>query len=641
VRKPTLLQVVIKAVILVFLCLIPLFAWAYAYDRTTERAAFLAALGDLQRGKQQQFLEITEHLRDYPLYPYLLYADLAMHLPEAPTSDIQGFLDAYSNTPLASHLRGLWLQEMASQGRWQQFLQVYQPTSDLNLQCDQREALLATGQTQAAIENFDALLGKTQVLPKSCLIVFEQALRSGNLAQSILWQRIEMAMQANNMMLASQFADILSPNDKALFVVWQHIYQNPLLITQAGLLKLTGSVTEPIVLTAIQRLADKDPRLAVAVWKKLYSQYTLPEETQQKVTRILALALAQDHDPLAEPWLMQLAPEYVDQTVREWRIRAALLNQDWAGVQNAIILLPPEEQHMPAWRYWYARALAAQGQGMTAQTIYRDLALHGDFYGQMASLQLHQVPLAEVKNLTVSRDQIIAIANLPAMQRAYELYQLHWLPEAHQEWQWAIQNLPEEDYLAAAELAINWGWFERAIATVNLLSDGSNIPLRFPLAYRTEVLGVAERQDLNPAWLFALIRQESLFTPDAHSSAGAIGLMQLMPTTAMLIADKLHMSCSVDSLCDADLNLTLGGVYLRHMDVLFNGNVLFATAAYNAGPGRVQKWIPQASMPADIWIETIPFHETRDYVKNITAATTFYEKELGISPTLAWRMQPV
>jgi soluble lytic murein transglycosylase len=612
---------------------------AFAYDRVTQRSAFLAALSDLQRGNQPQFITIADHLRDYPLYPYLLYSDLVLHLPQVSSNDIQGFLTAYKNTPLASHLRNLWLAQLAQEQQWPQFLSVYLPSKDVNLQCYQREALWQTGNVQAATQDLTMFLNKNRSLPMPCLYVFGQALRSGNVAEDLLLQRIQEAWQSNDIIFASQLGALLPATDKPLFTLWQNIYQSPQLILQPGLFNLTQKFTTQIIITALQRIADKNPVVAVLVWQRLRARYQFSVDTQEQILRVLAIALAQAHDPNAEAWLMAIAPNYLTDTISEWRIRSSMYNADWLAVQHNILALPTEQQQKSEWRYWLARALASQGQLINANNIYRDLSLHGDYYGQLASLQLHQQPLTALKTLAVSRDQIIAIAELPAIQRSYELYQLQWLPEAHQEWQWAIDHIPEEDYLAAAELAASWGWFEQAIATVNLINDGSNIALRFPLAYRDNILQAASSQQLDPAWEFALIRQESLFTANARSGAGALGLMQLLPSTAALIANKYHIGFTPDSLFNAEINLTIGSVYLRRMTTLFTGNMVLATAAYNAGPAHVEKWLPKSSIPADVWIENIPFHETRDYVKNIMASTTYYEKELGIPSTLAYRMQ--
>jgi soluble lytic murein transglycosylase len=626
----------------IFLLLLP---WASlaasrATSETTEQQAFLAALTDLQRRDQAQFLIIADHLRNYPLYPYLIYADLALHLPQATPEQLQGFLTAYQDTPLANHLRSLWLNQLAAQSQWQAFLKVYQPSSNIELQCLARQALWHAGKKNQALDQLALLFGKN-IIPKPCLWVMGQALSSGSLGEQLVWDSIQRAFNSNNLLLAEELSHFLPPDQKKGFILWHQVSENPLLILNTALLNEARELKENIVLTAIQKLTRNNPRLAAQVWARTARQLPFNDNTQGQVIKIIALGLAEDHDPLAPQWLDAVPAGETDTSVREWQIRDALWRQDWTKVEKDILLLPQKDRQTSIWRYWLARALNAQGKVSDANNIYRDLSLKGDFYGQLASLCLNQKPLMSVENLQVNKGQINAIAGLPAMQRARELYQLHWLPEAGQEWHWAISHMPEEDYLASAELAIHWGWFERAIATVNLINDGANIPLRFPLAYRQPVLQAALRNNLNPAWLFALIRQESLFTADARSSAGAIGLMQLLPSTASLIASKIHLPVSRIDLKDAGTNLVLGSIFLKKLTVQFNGNEVFATAAYNAGPNRVKKWLPAQPMSIDIWIENIPYHETRTYVKNIMTSTTFYEKELGLPLSLIQKVKPV
>lgn len=628
--------------LLLFIYLLLNSSIAFCLDFSVQRKAFLVALANLQQNKQQEFNLISNHLKLYPLYPYLIYAKLAMHLTQSQDEEVQAFLMQYHDTPLAEHLRELWLNNLAKQQRWNIFLANYVPTKDLNLQCLQRQALWQTGQYGAAVNNIGTLWAKDQTPPKACLIVFTQAIYSGNLAKNLLWQRIEYAIQNNNLILANTLANLLPNQEKAIYSYWQEVYKNPQLLLQSELLKITKEQTERVLLTALKKVARHDPQNAVKLWQQIQAKNALSLDLQLQVTKALALALAESYAPEALTWLSFIPEKFTDEQVHEWRIRVAIRQQNWQMLKQAIGQLPVDKQKTAAWRYWFARACEEQGQIESARNIYRNLAIHGDFYGQLACLKLGQAPLSGIKTLTVNHEQIQALSSLPAMQRAYELYSLRWLSEARQEWQWAIQHIPEADYLAAAALAIQWGWYERAIATVNLMNDGGYIPIRFPLAYREPILSTAETKKINPAWLFALIRQESLFSSDARSKVGALGLMQLMPNTASLIAQQQHMRFSTASLFDASTNLNIGSIYLTKLLNRFKGQIILATAAYNAGPGRIDKWLAfNQHFPADVWIETIPWQETRQYVKNIMSGTTFYEHELGLPLSLANRMQPV
>lgn len=619
-------------------------------NKEMDRKAFLAALSDLQHGKQTEYKIITEHLRNYCLYPYLVYADLAVNLPARKPQELQGFLDSYGQTPLAVHLLKLWLYQLAENRDWKNYLTVYQSCrknsnltvsidKDTNLVCYQHEALWQIGERAQAVNDLPALLSKSNTIPKACFSILGQALMSGDIAQQLLWQRIQNAFEENNPDMAEQLASFLPDSQKIIFSRYKAVYQNPALILNPKLFQNTDVMAQKILLLGIKKLAVKDPRFAANAFTQIQQKVAFPSDTVSKVISIIAVVLAQNHDSNAEKWLMAVAPSEVDQNIREWRVRVALWNRHWRLVLDEINAMPAAEKQTTQWRYWLARSLENLGQKNQSDIIFRDLSLHGDYYGQLASVRLNQEPLSGLKEIKVNLGQVQAIASLPAMHRAHELYALHWLPESTQEWQWALSHMPEQDYLAAAELAIQWGWFDRAISTVNLINDGGNINLKFPLAYHGEIINTSAKNSINPAILFALIRQESLFTPYAKSHAGAVGLMQIMPGTANFIANQLHVGFRLENLLDPNINLYLGGVYFRKLLGMFRGNEICAIAAYNAGPSRVKKWLIVNNLPADIWIENIPYKETRNYVKNILTASTFYEKELNLRSGLAQRMR--
>lgn len=593
---------------LIFLCLFSVNALALTLP--LERKAFLAALSDLEHNQLKQFTVIAGQLRNYPLYPYLVYAELVQHLNDATPAQVDVFLKAYADTPLADHLRYLWFMQLAKNNQWSTLLLNYQPTTNLTVECLQRQALWATGQHDAAVANLATLFGTHESLPSPCLSVFEEALQSGVVAKDLVWQRLQIAMDANDMSLAKQLADLLPASDKPSFLLWQKLY--------------------------IQ--AQRNPPQALTAWQALLKKYPLSYAEKQRVTRSIAIALAKVHDPRATILLNSITGVFADDTVLAWRIRNALWQQNWPQVLVSIHLLSSSAQQEPMWQYWLARALAAEGSTMAADTIYRNLATHDNFYGQLASLQLNQITPNYLLAPKVNLQQVQIIAQMPAMQRAYELYQLHWMDEARQEWDWALKQMPSQDYLAAASLAVQWGWYERAITTLRTLSGAGSVPLRFPLVYQQAILMDAHNVQINPAWVFAVIRQESSFMNDAQSGAGALGLMQLLPSTGLLIADQLHQHFSVHSLFSAGTNIRYGSVYLSKLAAIFHGNEVLATAGYNAGPARVEHWLPTTPVPADIWIENIPWQQTRHYVKNIMSSMTFYEQELRLPVTFRERL---
>ncbi len=199
--------------------------------------------------------------------------------------------------------------------------------------------------------------------------------------------------------------------------------------------------------------------------------------------------------------------------------------------------------------------------------------------------------------------------------------------EARREWRYWLTQLTNREKLVAAKLANENGWFDRAIFTLSQVGYLDDVDLRFPKAFDKKINQHAKQQEINPAWAFAIARRESSFMTDAHSSVGAKGLMQLMPNTAKQLK---RGSISRQYLYNAENNIKLGTKYLRKLLDKSSGNQIIATASYNAGPYRVKKWLKDSdNLPADIWIETIPFRETRNYVKSVLAYQEIYQHQPG------------
>ena len=419
--------------------------------------------------------------------------------------------------------------------------------------------------------------------PPACQMIISQWENSGGLTLTLLWERIYIAMSSNNIEMIRELIPMIPINQRWIIELWAAVFTNPGLLTESQLLNNTEPVTRFILKVGMQKLASENAEQALLIWQNLQNQYPFSAYEKQEVARILGIALAAQGDPSAINWLAAAGNDDTDQSAELWRVRIALLNQNWPAVLTGIAQLPVDQQRLEAWQYWQARALAAMGQTVNASIIYEDLARQQDYYGQLAAMQLGMPISKKFQTHLVDQQQLENIANLAAMQRAHELYALNFKYEAREEWQWQLNKLPHFQYLNAAQLATRWGWYDCAIATNQLLGEQGDITLRYPLAYRSDVDLVARKFNLNTAWVFAEIRQESLFQMQAHSSAGALGLMQLLPGTAITLADKLHLNFMGDlTLFDPDDNIEIGGEYLNKLLGEFHGNMLVATAAYNA-----------------------------------------------------------
>lgn len=609
---------------------------AAATDLSTQRAHFLVAWRALQHGYYAKFIDLSNKLDNYPLHPYLEYADLLYRIRHVDPNEIEEFLQEYEGTPLADKLRGQWLNALAKQQRFAEFKAFYRATDNAALQCWYRQAQWRTGEQSAALLNMQALWLTGSNQPKSCDAVFKTWRAMGGLTPALVWQRIGLAFNAGNKYLASSLSHLLPPSDRHYVTLWLDIYQNPMRVAQGKLFAGNDAKGRDILVFGIQRLAKKQPEKAVELWRKWQTAYPFSPKQYGEVTRFLALHLATDHHPNAEAWLNQVPQAFVDQPVREWRIRTALLQGQWKKVRYFISQLPEHERKTPGWQYWDARALAALGMSSQARVIFQSVAKERSYYGFLASSLLGQAPNITSTPVSVTTEELQSMIRRPSFARSAELYRLHWLEEARREWQAGLRGLTPKELNVAAKLAQSWLWYERAIMTAAKSGNLGDLTLRFPLLYKKYITFEANRQHLDPAWIFAVIRQESIFMADAKSSAGAIGLMQLMPMTARMVAVGLkHPYHHPRELLQVATNIHFGSHYLRQMLDTFHGDMVLATASYNAGPGRVGRFRPKDHpMVHDIWIETMPWRETRDYVKNVLAFTAIYQSHLGVRYTI-------
>jgi soluble lytic murein transglycosylase len=361
----------------------------------------------------------------------------------------------------------------------------------------------------------------------------------------------------------------------------------------------------------------------------------------------LALRIASDYHPSALARLAALPDAVVDRDVAEWRVRVCLRQGDWNAALSWLDRLPAPERDSPRWRYWRGRALETLGRAEDAKPIYQTIAGQRDYYGFLAADRLGAPYTIASAPLAVPATELDALlTQSPGLQRARELYVLGQEPDADAEWRQAIREFDRPALLQAAALAQRWDWHAQAIATVSRAEYWDDLELRFPLAYRDGVVNEARAGALDPAWVYAVIRQESGFRPTARSPVGALGLMQIMPATGRQIARELRDAAADDPpLLQPDVNIRYGVHYLRRMLERLQDNPVLATAAYNAGPSKVARWLPvRAAAPADVWVETIPYRETRAYVQRVMEYAAIYQRRLGSpepQPTLGARMKPV
>ena len=377
---------------------------------------------------------------------------------------------------------------------------------------------------------------------------------------------------------------------------------------------------------AADRLTYLDPDRAFELWALAVARHSFVDEERGQVDRHIALWTARDRLPAAAARLAALPASVTDDEVLRWRARTNLYNGDWDAVLQAIAAMSSGEQRREEWRYWRAIALRETGGDTQGNAELSTLAAERGYYGFLAADELGRPYAFRAASLPVDPTLQADLERRPALLRARELYYVGLDGRGRSEWDAAIDALSPRDKAQAAILAHRWGWHSRAIATAASIREYDDLELRYPLPFREEFARSASAAGVPSTWAFGIARSESLFMRDARSGAGAVGLMQLLPTTAKHVARRLDLPYSgIEMLTNPASNIRLGTAYLAEMTTRYTGNRVLATAAYNAGPERVEQWIPrQDSVDARIWIEGIPYNETRSYVRRVLEAEAIY-----------------
>ncbi len=604
--------------------------WASEADRQQQRQLFMETKQALETKDLTLFNTNLGRLQNYPLYPYLIYWQLRAELEHQDNTAIQGYLDTYSELPTSSLLRGSWLRHLAKVSNWQDFLQFYRG-GGTTMQCYLHTAQLRTGEKKKAWDGAKKLWLIDHSQADACDELFDAWEAAGGITQELRWQRIEKVMaRGRNPSLALHLAEGLDKAGQEQLKLWHRVHNDPTLIEHSKQLKADTLTNRRIIVHGLKRLARKESEQAIALWGKLNTRYKFSTEHHNAVTRAIARHLAYDGDHRALLWFARLPDNELSQSERTWAVRLSLLHKKWRAALAWLDALPVSERQSPRWQYWRARITQAMGDERQAEHLYYTASGDRGYYGFLAADRIRSDYNLEHKPVEVSDADLEAVRQLPGMVRARELYALDLVTDARREWRRAVSRMNRQQRLVAGKLADDWQWHNAALITLARANYFSDLDIRFPLAHRETVSREAESRSLDPAWVYAVARQESAMSPDARSSAGAMGLMQLMPSTGRAVAKKLNLRINdITQLLEPATNIHLGTAYLRQVLDRFDNNPVLATAAYNAGPHRVSRWFPQGeSVDADIWVENIPFRETRKYVRRVMAYTVFYDQRI-------------
>lgn len=599
---------------------------AQALSLYEQRANYKKALDHLTAGRMDSFRSLRNALEDYPLQPYLDYYELQSQISSAPPERVADFRREHADLPVADIIYTRWLRRLGQQRNWETFLNHYEPRNDAELRCYHLRALIGTGNDRVALDQVGELWLVATSQPKACDPLFETWIEQGNLTESMVWDRLGLALKSNSRTLARYLQRFFkSPNVKTWAQSYYNVHVTPAIISQTSRFADDNRYSREVIAHGLTRLASRDPQAAAAAWLSYQDSHDFDAADSQAVENALLIGLARqgsfpDHQPLPEG-----AP------VNELAL-AALTLENWQELGYWIEQLPEAEQAEARWQYWLGRALSETTENSRrAQLTYAALAENRDYYGFLAAEQLGQPIRLNHQPSPASAIEINRLRNRPAVLRATELYAVGDQVNARREWYRLLGELDQREKAIAATLANRIGWTSQAIRTANQASLQDALELRFPEPYTDEFQRVSHSTTVPDDFLLAIARQESLFDPRARSSANARGLMQLIQPTAERVARRVGITEPTTSdLYDPALNIELAGHHLASLLVRYDGRRPLAAAAYNAGEGRVDRWARDASGRwMDVWIETIPFRETRNYVKNVMAFTQVYGQRRG------------
>ena len=604
-------------------------AFADTDELKEQRKEYVSAKKSLNAGHYKTFSSKAEKLVDYPLYPYLRYHYLSKRLWKVKADEIAEFLEQHADLPTADDLQRRWLKLLAKRGHWNTYIEHYVPQQDKELQCYHLVARIRTKKENYLLEDIRSTWLSGESLPPTCDPAFKLLYNSELMSDELVWQRIRLAMEEGKTGLASYLSRKIKGDTRKWAERWVSMHHNPSKHTYKTTFE-DSELAREILLYGMRRLLRQNIGRALSRWEDLESRYSFSEEQSSELEYLLAMRAARKKHKDARQLLDNIDTSMIDEQALHLRLRTALAEHDWAQIELWTRDEPADEEIRLRWYYWRARALEQAGNLNDANEIYTWPSKERDYYGFLAADRLGVEYQFNHSPLPPDPEARQKIASLPAIQRAREFYLLGSHYSARREWHHALKQFTSYQVQIAATIAADWGWHDRAILSLAKAKIYDDLVTRFPMPFDKSVQQFSQMRDLDIAWLFALTRAESAFIEDVRSPAGALGLMQVMPATGKLTAKRIGLrNYDTKKLLTENVNIRIGSAYLRQMYDSFNKNAVLATAAYNAGPTNVKRWLPKKScLEADVWIEQIPFTETRKYVRRILYFASVYDWRL-------------
>ena len=610
-------------------------AWAAAVNesplaqRAADRATYKQAVSHARKGQMSRSKALQQTLADYPLAPYVAYHMLSNSLGQTSPAEIDAFRERYPELPATPLLYQRWLKVQGQRRQWQRLHARRYDTSNAELQCYFVRAQYGVGEKSTALDATTALWSRPKSQPKACDPIFAVWRGTDRFSQEAIWQRFKGSMEAGERILARYLQRYLTGARRTTAYAFYELRRQPQRVSWRGAFAADTAENRAAISYGIRRLARRDALKASSAWRTFRTSHTFDTAQRQLLDDHVAVALAGDNQfPSIDQRGLHTSAFAVNGI-----LNAAIAHERWAELLYWGTQLSNIEASKTRTQYWLARAKQQQGEPHS----FADLATHRDYYGFLAAAQIRadaELQAAPPRQLT--RKNETRLLAIPGIARAVELFAVGDDLNARREWYRTIEQQDQNTQHEMAYLAQRMGKLFLAIQTANRADARNDLTLRFPSAYAVAYQEASLRQSIEPFLLQAITRQESAFQVKAKSSAGALGLMQVMPATAKLAIRRGGLTAIMGSgsgrFVEQDLviperNIEIGSYHLAWLLRRYSGLRPLAIAAYNAGESRVDRWLRRArSIPMDVWIETIPFKETRNYVQNVLAFEVVYRE---------------
>ena len=585
----------------------------------------LVARDAAKAGDKAKLERLAPEFRGHELEVYVDYWRLLLDLNNADSASVRAFLERNDKSYIAEKLRSDWLRQLGKKQLWAEFDSEFpalqQPEQDIA--CYALQSRRAKGDASMLEQAMPLWLDLIEP-PEACYPVLEALIIDKRVLADDVWARVRRQFEANKLAAARYSMNYLPPSQTPEARTAQAVSETPLpwLVKQPAS-AFTSRMNRELAALAISRIARNDPRMAAEQLERI--ENSLQPKERGWAWGQVGWQAAQRHMDDALSWFRKAGDVPLSDEVLQWKARAALRAHDWGTVRATIEKMPPALAAQPTWTYWLGRAYRAGGRIEDANHLYARIAGQPNFYGNLADEELGRPISVPPKATPPTREEMASVSEVPGIRRGLALLRLNMRTEGVREWSWGLRGMNDRELLAAAEVARRADVYDRAIAAADRTKNEHDYSLRYLSPFSEQVRPAARNQSLDDAWVYGLMRQESRFITNARSTVGASGLMQLMPATARWVAKKIGLNdFHQGKVNDTETNVLLGTTYMRLvLEDLANHPVL-ASAAYNAGPGRARKWRADRPLEGAIYAETIPFNETRDYVKKVMSNAVFY-----------------